>query len=305
MLTVLMATHNGAKTLPDVLDSYCKLDSPNGGWKLVVVDNGSTDNTKEIIDSFRSRLPLTYVFEARLGKSAALNSGLPSTEGDLVVMTDDDALPRSDWLVQMRVAADSQPSFAIFGGAIIPHWDVPPEDWILKFQDGTLAITDPAWEEGPLVGARVYGPNMAVRSEIIKAGYRFDVSVGPVGSRYRMGEESDFAQTLRKAGFKQWHCKRAVVAHMILKEQMNKRWVLRRAAPAGGADYRRELRDGPNSPKLLFGMPRYLVRQILAQAIRLGRARLTQDEDTVFMERWRLHYLVGRAIEGRALHKTR
>jgi glycosyltransferase involved in cell wall biosynthesis len=300
-----MAIHNGAKTLPDVLDSYCKLDSPNGGWKLVIVDNGSTDNTKEIIFSFRSRLPLTYVFEPKLGKSAALNTGLRSIEGDLVVMTDDDALPRPDWLAQMRDAADSQPSFAIFAGAIIPHWAVPPEDWILKFQNGTLAITDPAWEEGPLVGARVFGPNMAVRSEVIKAGYRFDVSVGPVGGRYRMGEEADFFQVLRKAGFTQWHCKRAVVAHMILREHMNKKWVLRRAAPAGGADYRRELRDGPYySPKLLFGMPRYLIREILAQAIRFGRAMLFQDADTIFMERWRLHYLAGRAIEGRYLHRT-
>jgi L-malate glycosyltransferase len=305
MLTVLMATHDGAKTLPAVLDAYCKLDRPEGGWKLVIVDNGSTDNTKEIIASFQSRLPLTCVFQPTLGKSVALNTGLLSIEGDLVVMTDDDALPRPDWLVEFRVAADSHPSFTIFGGAIIPHWEVPPEDWILEFQYGTLAITDPAWEEGPLVGARVFGPNMAVRSEVIRAGYRFDVSVGPVGSRYRMGEDSDFIHALRKAGFTQWHCKRAVVAHMILKEQMNKKWLLRRAAATGGADYRRELRDSPNSPKLLLGMPRYMIREILTQALRFCRTTLLQDAGMTFRERWRLHYLVGRAIEGRTLHKTR
>lgn len=49
MPTVLMATHNGAKTLLEVLKAYCKLDSPDGGWKLVIVNNGSTDGTKRLV----------------------------------------------------------------------------------------------------------------------------------------------------------------------------------------------------------------------------------------------------------------
>ena len=306
MLTVLMPTCNGAKTLPEVLDAYCKLESPDGGWKLIIVDNGSTDSTKEIIASFRSRLPLIYVFEPTLGKSVALNTGLLSITGDLVVMTDDDALPRPDWLVQMRLAADSQPSFSIFGGAIVPHWEVPPENWILEWTDGTLAITDPAWEEGPIVVTRVYGPNMAVRSEIIKAGFKFDTSLGPAGSRYQCGDETDFLQRLANSGFRAWHCKRAVVAHMIRKDQMKKEWVLRRAIALGRAYYRwQHMQYSPAPPVLLLGIPRYMIREILEQAVRVARAKLSQDANIVFEERWRLHYLVGRAIEGRILYKTR
>ena len=306
MLSVLMATYNGAGTLPEVLNAYCKLKSPDGGWKLLIVDNGSTDSTKEIIACFRSRLPLTYIFEPTLGKSAALNTGLLSVTGDLVVMTDDDALPRPDWLVQMRVAADSQPSFSIFGGAIVPHWEIPPEDWILAWQCPTLTITDPAWEEGPIVVGRLSGPNMAVRSEVIEAGYRFDTSLGPVGPRYQMGEEADFLQRLGKAGFRAWYCKRAVVAHMIRRDQMKKEWVLRRAVPLGRAHSRWEYRElSQTPPVLLLGIPRYMIREILAQAIHVARAKLSQDEDTVFKKRWRLHYLVGRAIEGRILFKKK
>jgi len=302
MLTVLMATHNGAETLPAVLDAYCKLHPPDGGWHLIVVDNGSTDSTKEIIASFRSRLPLTCISEPVLGKSVALNTGLLHATGDLVVLTDDDALPRPDWLVQIRLAADSQPSFSVFGGAILPQWEIPPEDWILKWCP-RLGITDPAWEEGPIAATRVYGGNMAVRAEAFQAGHRFDTSLGPGGRSYQMGEDTEFAQRLARAGFKAWHCKRAVVAHMILKNQMNKEWVLRRAIPSGRGEYRREFRGCPSSPKLLLGIPRYVIREILTQAIRFGRAKLSQDADTVFGERWRLHFLVGRAIEGRIIHK--
>ena len=47
MLTVLIATYNGGRTLPSVLNAYCKLAPPDEEWKLVIVDNGSTDNTEE------------------------------------------------------------------------------------------------------------------------------------------------------------------------------------------------------------------------------------------------------------------
>ena len=117
MLTVLIATRNGAHTLPRALSALAQLDSPAGGWKLVVVDNGSTDETKEIIQSFTGRLPITYVFEAAPGKNAALNAGLNKIEGDLVVFTDDDTLPHADWLVEMRQAADCHEY------SLLPHQD--------------------------------------------------------------------------------------------------------------------------------------------------------------------------------------
>jgi glycosyltransferase involved in cell wall biosynthesis len=304
MLTVLIPTHNGAQTLPQVLGAFCKLVPPPGGWRLVVVDNGSTDRTRDIVMSFRSSLPLAYVFEPRLGKSFAQNTGLGKTAGELVVFTDDDALPKSDWLLQLRLAADSQPSFSIFGGSIVPHWATPPENWILKLDGSILAITDPTWEEGPIPAPRIYGPNMAVRSEILAAGYTFNTSLGPVGSCYRMGEDTDFLQRIGQAGYKAWYCKKAVVAHMISRDQMTKTWVLRRAVPLGRANYRREFRDSPMSPALLLGIPRYILREILTRAVRLGCAKFSKDADAVFLERWQLSYLVGRAIEGRILAAT-
>lgn len=305
MLTVVIATHNGARTLPEVLNAFCGVRSPQGGWKLVVVDNASADRTKEIIDSFASRLPLTYVFEPVPGKSRAQNAGLRHASGDLVLLTDDDAVPDADWLAQMRSAADAQRSFSLFGGCIIPRWEVPPESWILKIDGSILTITDPAWAEGPIPPTRLYGPNMAVRSDVLAAGIEFDTSLGPVGRRYRMGEDTDFVQRIGKAGFKAWYCKRAIVAHMIRSDQMKKEWVLRRAFPLGRATYRREFIDCRTSPKLLLGVPRYLVREVLSQAIRLGRARFSRHADEVFKEYWQLRFLLGRAAEGRALANDR
>jgi glycosyltransferase involved in cell wall biosynthesis len=130
VLTVFIATHNGGRTLPRVLDAYTQLVPPPGGWKLVLIDNGSDDDSPRILRSFLDRLPLALVSEPRRGKNRALNRGLGELEGDLAVFSDDDVLPARDWLVQLRAAADQHPECGAFGGHILPAWDVPPDEWV-------------------------------------------------------------------------------------------------------------------------------------------------------------------------------
>src|SRR5690349_2014049 len=112
MLTVLIATRNGEKTLPGVLEAYGRAQTPVGGFKLVVVDNGSTDATPALAGRFRNKLPLTWLSENAPGKNAALNRGLSAVEGDLVVLTEDDAFPHPDLLTRLRGAADVHAAFS-------------------------------------------------------------------------------------------------------------------------------------------------------------------------------------------------
>jgi glycosyltransferase involved in cell wall biosynthesis len=304
MLTVLMATHNGADTLPEVFAAYCKLEAPSGGWKLVIVDNASSDTTKQLIDSASSRLPITYHFEPKAGKNRALNSGLHLVEGDVVVFTDDDAIPSADWLVQARILADSQPSFGVFGGAIVPHWEVPPPNWILPFQCPILGVTDPGWDEGPTLPGRIWGPNMMIRAEAFKIGHRFNEALGPTGLRYQMGDETEFVDRLVAAGFKVWHTKKMVVAHMIRSDQMRKNWILQRALASGRVAYRRNFLASPAPITLLLGFPRYLIRQLVEQALQTAWSGSFGDELAAFKNRVRLSFLIGQAIEGRIFHKS-
>jgi glycosyltransferase involved in cell wall biosynthesis len=76
-MTVLLATRNGERVLARTLEGYCRASAPPVGWKLVIVDNGSTDATPDIIKSFKKRLPLDALVEPVPGKSRALNAGLP------------------------------------------------------------------------------------------------------------------------------------------------------------------------------------------------------------------------------------
>src|SRR5690348_11487870 len=130
--SILLATRNGGATIGRLLDALCRLVPPAGGWEVLVVDNGSTDGTGALVAGYRDRLPLTLLAEARSGKNRALNRALPQVAGDLVVLTDDDVIPEPGWLAALRDAADAQPGFDVFGGLILPCWDVEPPAWILE-----------------------------------------------------------------------------------------------------------------------------------------------------------------------------
>ncbi len=133
---------------------FARFASPSSGWKLVIVDNGSTDSTHEIVHSYEKRLPLEYLLEPTLGKSAALNTGLGAVEGDLIIFADDDIFPNPNWLIQLRSAADANPEYSIFGGRILPRWEVPPPSWIQWVeQSPAYAVTYPLLKEGGRLSA--------------------------------------------------------------------------------------------------------------------------------------------------------
>jgi len=305
MITILIATYNGEKTLSTVLNAYRKLVPPNDEWKLVIMDNGSNDNTKEIIKDFLSLLPITYAFEPRRGKNAALNTGLSQIEDGLIVFSDDDVLPYSNWLKQLSLTADSQPSFSIFGGPILPRWESPPEEWILSWVPlkPTFAILDDQ-EEGIIENYLVFGPNMAVRSKIFNLGYKFDETIGPKGSMYAQGSETELLLRLHQAGFNAWHCKKAIVEHMIRSSQMNKKWVLSRAIRFGRGQYRLGSEYTKVKP-CFWGIPRGLILQILSGIYHLGKLKLFGDAEGIFRGRWYLNYLFGKALEARLICKER
>jgi L-malate glycosyltransferase len=304
MLTVLLATRNRARILSDVLVSFCRLETPPSGWKLVVVDNGSTDETPRILASFTNRLPLYSVSEPKPGKNNALNTGLGLVEGDLTVLTDDDVFPQVDWLVQMSKVADTQPSYSIFGGPVLPRWQVPPPSWIRWVEIGpAFGMNSPSLQDGPLPASQVYdviGPNMAIRTSIFQSGIRFDSSIGPRGSSYPMGSETELVLRLSRQGHKAWYVQAAKVEHLVRVEQLEKSWVLRRAICLGRGRHR-----WWQNPRLWIGIPRHLFRDIPKEILRMAAAWVTFRREARFRSRWRFNTLIGEAIEARCLARER
>jgi glycosyltransferase involved in cell wall biosynthesis len=299
MLTVIFATRNGMRTLPAVLDAYLRLQTPEGGWKLIVVDNASTDRSWETIISFQDRLPLTCLSEKKPGKNAALNAAVAHVEGDLVVLTDDDVFPKPDWLVRMRSAADDQPAYSIFGGVVLPRWEISPPDWLIERvpMEPVFTLTPSTLREGPMDYHFVFGPNMAVRTEVFNEGFRFDPTIGPRGPSYAMGSETEFVSRLANHGYTAWHARDAQVEHFIRDFQMTSSWVLRRAIRFGRGLYRMGSAERSAGLPAWFGVPRYLFGEMLRQSAVLSKGVLTFRGKTIFRARWNLNVLRGQILE--------
>ena len=78
-ITVILCTFNRCDLLANALESLARSVLPTGvDWDVLVVDNKSTDRTRDVIQSFCDRYPgrFRYLFEPQAGKSYALNSGI-------------------------------------------------------------------------------------------------------------------------------------------------------------------------------------------------------------------------------------
>jgi len=230
-LTVLFSTRNGEQVLPRTLDAYCNLDRPSQNWKIVAVDNGSGDSTSQVLASFTKSLPLEILQQPTAGKNRALNLGLSVLEGRLAIITDDDAIPDRSFLTAWSRYLDHARNYDLFGGSIDPLFEAPPPEWIRKNKTQfDLLFAARNLPDGPIDADEIYGPNMAVRTSVFAAGFRFDENIGPNGSdpHYPMGSETEFCSRVARNGAKAWFAKEPRVGHIVRKSQLGSPyWALR------------------------------------------------------------------------------
>jgi len=90
MITVITPTYNRVGIIKNVYDSL--LNQTNYDFEWIVIDDGSKDNTKEMIDSFikDKKIKISYFFKQNGGKHTALNLGIKKAKGDYILILDSD-----------------------------------------------------------------------------------------------------------------------------------------------------------------------------------------------------------------------
>ena len=237
---IFISAYNAADRIGDTLASLKEeietSSFPRENLRVVLINNASTDATKEVASSFHDQMPLEIIDAPEPGKSKALNLTIQKyLKGDVVFLTDDDVFFQDGWLDNFLKAIESQPDYSVFAGRIVGAWEkeVDPDlaSWIPM--GSTFAIHERT-ESGPCDPGIAWGPNMAIRRSVLDAGIRYDERIGPTPDAfYAMGEDSGFAISAQRNGFKSYYVSDAVVRHKIKAASANEDWIIRRAERLG------------------------------------------------------------------------
>lgn len=268
--SVIIATRNRAGALQKTLHSLASQDLRDVEWELFVVDNGSADDTQDVIAAARETLPIVPLIQPVPGKNRALNTALPRVHGHLVIFTDDDVRVSEGWLKEHLAAARRWPSDVVFGGPVKPRFPPGTPAWMsdpgFPFSVMAFARYEPEQPEGP-ISAPPFGPNLSLRRSVFE-NHRFNEGVGPDGTQnYKMGSESELLLRLASDGHRFIYVPNASVDHVITQNQTDVAWLVRRASRAGrqAAVIAAEF-DGVK----IKGVPRYLWRMLATDMLRVA-----------------------------------
>ena len=205
--SIVICTRNRADSLDQTLAAMESLDIPADlHCEILVVDNGSKDHTAEVVRKYSSaKIPPRYVLESAAGLSRARNAGVASSQGKVIMFTDDDVKPSKHWLEKMaRPLLERQCDGA--GGQI----ELAKElwrPWMTKTHTACMARFDGPGE-GPF---QFVGANMGFHRSVLSRvpGFDSEIGAGALGCF----EDTLFAWQLTEAGFRLQYIPESSVMH--------------------------------------------------------------------------------------------
>lgn len=232
-ISVVIATHNRASLLRTTLDRL-RTQAFAPGDEVIVVDNASTDTTAQVIAEAAQRfpVPLNRRHDLSPGKAPALNAAISFARGDVLALTDDDVLVGDDWIAIIRRLFEN-PSVALVGGRVDPHWQRAAPAWLQLEEDGRYGtMSSPLallhYGEAQNLGQRTaVGANMAIRRAVFNSLGGFAPNLGKRRGTLLGGEDHDLCQRAVNAGY---HCEyrpELRVQHWVPVERTRLRYFLR------------------------------------------------------------------------------
>jgi glucosyl-dolichyl phosphate glucuronosyltransferase len=266
MISVIVATRDRASLLKCTLEALCGQISPGCPVEILVADNASTDETRQVVQAAarESSIPVRYLTESRPGKSHALNTAVSHARGDLLAFTDDDVLPSPNWLAAYtRAFGETGADYA--AGRILPLWEATPPRWLAPAQHGVLAIGDGGPRRLILAGVQdqvmPIGANMAVRRHVLDRVGGWNPALGKLKDTLRTGEDHEFALKMAAAGFSGVYEPEACALHRVPADRLRLGYFFRWCYSNGRIEAGLE-QEYPSTTNYLLRVPRYLWRRL-------------------------------------------
>jgi glycosyltransferase involved in cell wall biosynthesis len=236
-ITAAICTRNRSGWVRKAVESLLRQDLPVERLTILVVDNGSTDDTPEVVREAADGHPhVRYELVTTPGLSIARNRAIELTTSDVIAFLDDDAVAVAAWARLHLEAFESDPQVLATGGRIHLVWPRGRPEWLPAQREGLYAGLDlgdvPHEMEPPAIP---YGANMAFRRSAFDVVAPFAVTLGRQGKGKGLlsGEERDVCERIRDVGGRILYLPDAAVDHHVLPDRDEREWLLRRSFDQG------------------------------------------------------------------------
>lgn len=297
-ITVLACTYNRADELKELLASAIEQETDGRfTFEVLVVDNNSKDHTRQVVEPFlqQTKVPVRYLFEARQGKSYALNTALAAMAGDVYLIADDDLILPPGCLRTLYDLFQAHPEASVIGGKVLPLWRAAVPSWLDARHYTVLAMT--SYGEESILSDAVNHICLlagAYRTEDVRAvgGYRADLGVS---SRHQIGgvEDANILMRLYQAGRTGRYEPGLSIYHKVEPERLTRAYH-RRWHTHHGSQYAR-MRDEQVDAggRRLFDVPLYMYRAAVTGGLQWLKHTLTRRGDDAFYDEMQLRYFWG------------
>lgn len=295
-VSVIIPTYNRAKMLGITIESFVNQDYAPGSFEIIIADNNSTDNTREVVADWQSRsaVPITYLFEQRQGVHYARNSAAKKATGEILYFTDDDMIADSRLLAEIVSVFSLDPLVGTVTGRVLPKWEVQPPDWVLQLcYNSLLSIFDSLGDGIHIdeVDFGVYSCHQAIRrAALFKAG---GFNPESTYTDYVGDGETGLSIKLKDNGYKFGYNGKSIIHHMIPASRMTQDYLNKRLANQGSADCYTEYKKHLFSSEQLADRVQNYVSSLIEKSSLCVDKRI--DDDI----RWRMdkayaHYYLSR-----------
>lgn len=228
-VTIAIPTYDREKWLRETLAGLTTQDYPTDRLEILIIDNNSPDNTREVVASFsEAKHSPRHLLETQQGANFARNRALAEAQGEIIVYGDDDILMGATWLRELMQPFVNDPDQKIgaVAGEVVPVFPEGCPDWVRSFHEPQALRAD----MGPASPKQVpMSANLAFRRDVLREQGGWDTNVGRKGKRVFGGEENGPIRRLHQAGYEVWFAPRASVDHQMPKGRTTMRYVKRHA----------------------------------------------------------------------------
>lgn len=191
-ITVIIPVLNAFETISKTIESLENQDFDKEEYEVIIVDDGSTDGTKSIVDNFieKKKINLRYFWQKNIGSGLARNLGMENAQGEIIAFTDADCIPDRNWL------------------SVIYKKIVEEKEVVICGETYTDEVVLFPWKMSP-AGQKGIGANIAINFKVLNDIRFSDKFLG------FLGQDKDFLFRIGEKGYPFKHVQEMKIMHPV------------------------------------------------------------------------------------------